>query len=88
MVEGHKGSLICAKCLSMAYAQVIHARQGHGPREGVRCTLCLMTKEQLHWESPLSDEGIACEECIRRSARMLAKDPDYEWEPPPAPDQA
>lgn len=81
MVEGHRGSLICAKCLSVAYRQVVldKAADTLGPDE--KCVLCLEHKEGLVWRSPLHDVG-ACEVCIKRSAGILQKDPDSDWQKP------
>lgn len=82
MVEGHRGSLICGRCLSLAYREVVLANAGVGPASGVGCALCLQTNEVLHWQSPLDESVVACRECITRSARMLDKDTDYAWSLP------
>jgi len=83
MVEGHKGSLICASCLTLAHAEVV-ARDGGEPfGEHDACTLCLMHREGMTlWRSPAEDRAAACRECVVRAGVMLAKDPDYDWSPP------
>lgn len=81
MVEGHRGSLICAECLSMAYAEVILLRAGTPHADITACTLCLMHREDDHWKSPLSDAA-ACAWCITKSADILEKDPDAGWKRP------
>ncbi len=82
MVEGHKGSLICGPCLSVAFAEVVINGGGTGPRDGVGCALCLQTNQIEHWLSPLDDSIVACRECIERGARTMEKDPDTDWTPP------
>lgn len=93
MVEGHKGSLICAACLTVACAEVLIGKQGEmgvrGPvhpasGEGPWCTLCLERRAQLYWASPMHPEVKACTRCIRQSASVLEKDPDFNWKRPRA----
>ncbi|MCA9287259.1 MAG: hypothetical protein KDA05_01665 [Phycisphaerales bacterium] len=82
MVEGHRGALICVKCLTLAYAQVVTQDAGQAAPAGVACTLCLEQRTQKHWRSPLRDEAWACERCIRQSGQVLEKDPDSGWTRP------
>lgn len=84
MVEGHRGSLICGKCLTVAYREVVLGGGGVGPSSGAACALCLQTNPTRHWVSPLDENVLACVSCIEKSARMLAKDPDSDWTPPTA----
>jgi hypothetical protein len=81
MVEGHRGSLICARCLTLAFRAVIIDQQG----EPGECALCLQFKEEPCWVSPVDDAARACYNCIAQSARMLEKDKDYNWHAPKAP---
>jgi len=76
MVEGHRGSLFCARCLAVAYREVVLAGRGEGPVAGRACALCLQTNETDHWLSPLDESVAACRECIERCARIMEKDPD------------
>lgn len=82
MVEGHRGSLICARCLTVAYRSVLLAGEG----EPGECTLCLQYREEPCWTSPLEDPthgaARACGRCIAQSARVLEKDPDSGWKAP------
>lgn len=82
MVEGHRGSLICGKCLSVAYREVVLAGGGVGPESGVVCALCLQTNPTRYWQSPLDERIVGCMECLKRSAKMLAKDPESGWKLP------
>lgn len=82
MVEGHRGSLICVRCLTLAYSQVVVESAGESAPAGAICALCLEHREQQHWHSPLRDEGWACERCIRQAGQMLEKDPEYGWKRP------
>ena len=82
MVEGHKGSLICAHCLSVAYQTVFVHKSGTTVPENVNCTLCLEHHDTSHWESPAYAPACACKRCINQSARILQKDPDAGWKIP------
>lgn len=82
MVEGHRGSLICARCLTVAYSEVVAHERGTTPPEGVACALCLEDRSQAHWQSPAREQAWACERCIRQSGQMLEKDPDSGWTRP------
>ena len=84
MVEGHRGSLICADCLTVAYALVVNGGGGEEPPEGVTCALCLEDRPEKHWQSPLHPEVFGCKRCINQSARILEKDPEQGWKRPAA----
>tara|TARA_R110002073_G_scaffold118918_1_gene258250 strand:+ start:86284 stop:86631 length:348 start_codon:yes stop_codon:yes gene_type:complete len=89
MVEGHRGSLICGQCLSIAYTELIHLDSGYAPAKGEACVLCLETdRKDLHWQSPIDDASIACKRCIKQSAGVLKKDPDNGWTRPADPSKA
>lgn len=82
MVEGHRGSLICVKCLTIAYAEVIRAGAGVPHEQVDNCTMCLSHREDPHWRSPAYDDAVICRWCLERAALMLAKDPETDWTPP------
>lgn len=95
MVEGHRGSLICGRCLSRAYSQVMVRNQGVVVPEHVACTMCLMNKSGDYWQSPARVEATPvgvdvhpepgaciCRWCIEKSAGMLAKDAESGWVKP------
>ena len=98
MVEGHKGTLICGRCLSLAFDATVVRNAGVVVPEHVACTLCLLNKSGDYWQSPLRvvveggesggvdvlPEGGACicRWCIERSAGMLEKDPTSGWKRP------
>lgn len=85
MVEGHRGSLICAKCLTIAHSTVIIQKAGETPGDDDTCTMCLMHKhDAMHWRSPVNPDAMICEECILRAGLMFEKDPETEWSPPTA----
>jgi len=96
MIEGHKGSLVCAKCLSAAYVEVVNAGQGVmgtvGPLKDVDaghpapgCMMCLERRGELYWQSPVVDEALICRRCIRQSVTALESDPDFGYTRPAAP---
>jgi hypothetical protein len=81
MVEGHRGSLICGRCLTVAYTEAVT----HGLRSatsGAACTLCLEPRDGPAWASPGRPEAVACLRCIKQSAGVLTKDPEANWRRP------
>lgn len=86
MVEGHRGSLICAECLTAACLEVLCRAGGVRVPEPVHCTLCLMHKDEPHWHAaPGGVAAYACAECIRSAARMLERDREAGWKRPTEP---
>lgn len=82
MVEGHRGSLICAECLTDAVREVLVLSAGVAHEEINICTMCLQHKEQPHWRSPSHAECAICAWCIEKSATMLERDPEIGWSRP------
>ena len=76
-VEGHRGSLICGRCLSAAYESTII---GSGGTPQPACTMCLERREEPMW-SGKRDSAI-CRRCIKQSAGVLHKSEDWEWSKP------
>lgn len=85
MVEGHRGSLVCAACLATAYTALVHLQAGEASAPGQTCTMCLEHRAQPHWRSPLYPEALICLRCVRQSATTMEKDPDTGWTRPPPP---
>lgn len=82
MVEGHHGSCICGRCLTVAYTQlVVESGEGDAPG-GSKCTLCLEHREDPMWASPARDGAVACRRCVKQSAGVLQKDKDIPWSKP------
>ncbi|MFG0330073.1 MAG: hypothetical protein ACF8PN_09265 [Phycisphaerales bacterium] len=81
MIEGHQGSVICGGCLAVAYAEVVLASNSTAP-EGYKCRMCLETRDEPAWASPLDDSVVVCERCLKLGAKTLEKDPDYGWRRP------
>lgn len=80
MVEGHKGSLICGPCLTVAYTEVVLLdAAGDGQHD---CTMCLEAKDVPGWNSPAVDTAWICLNCVKRSAGKLHTDPDWDWRKP------
>lgn len=89
MVEGHKGSLICASCLAVAYRSLaldgmpsLLPQAGEHPWGGLTCALCLEERGQPAWRSPVREEALVCLRCVKQSATTLEKDPDSGWKRP------
>lgn len=81
MVEGHQGSLICLKCLSMAYAAVVLHGEGK-ENVGKMCVMCLEERNQAEWESPVNEGKRVCVRCMRQAATALEKDAETGWKRP------
>lgn len=82
MVEGHQGSLICGKCLRVAYDEVGRTEDaGRAGAEGAggKCLMCLEERPAPLWRSPVEESKAICRRCTRQSAGMLEKDPDSGW---------
>lgn len=81
MIEGHQGALICTRCLSTAYADVVLAGGGF-ENQGKKCTLCLEERDQPEWESPIVEGARVCLRCIKQASTALEKDPESGWQRP------
>ncbi len=95
MVEGHQGSCICGKCLTIAYVEVVlnkHAAPPAPPSIGeFMCALCLEKSEdraalgradEPGWRSPAHEEAAICRRCIKQTAGVLQKDKESGWSKP------
>lgn len=81
MIEGHKGSLLCFKCLSAAYASVVLHKSGD-ELKGKMCVMCLEERNQPQWESPVNEGKRVCLRCMKQAATALEKDPETGWTRP------
>ena len=77
MVEGHRGSLICLRCLSVAYDRLVtHTDPDADSTES--CVMCLEARQQPVWVSPITDVH-ACLRCVKLAARALERDDETDW---------
>ncbi len=90
MIEGHHGSCLCARCLTVACSEVIAGGRTSAPAEWT-CPMCLEeTKDRAAlgrgaepgWQSPLRPEAVICRRCIELAATALEKDKDFGWKRP------
>ena len=90
MVEGHQGSCICGRCLTVAYASVVAHDTSAAPQD-FACALCLekaadrkalKRENEPGWQSPLHPEAAICRRCIKQSAGVLTKDKESGWVKP------
>lgn len=89
MVEGHKGSLICGDCLTIAYTETVLHNLNSAPK-GTTCTMCLEERGgggDNMWLGPhegdeTAPRAAACERCIKQGAGRLHKDEDWDWKKP------
>jgi hypothetical protein len=82
MVEGHRGSLICGQCLTVAFADVVLHSGGATLPAGTTCKLCLEERKEPCWQSPMHETEWACLRCIKQSAGVLTKDKESGWTRP------
>ncbi len=89
IIEGHRGAMICGKCLSVAYAEVVRA-SSPALIDGYTCRMCregdedrdaLYRAGEAAWPSPLDAEAFVCRRCIELAASSLDKDEDHDWTP-------
>lgn len=82
MVEGHRGSLICGPCLSLAYDALWNKGGGESVPDSVVCLMCLAHNDDPVWRSPAYPDALICKRCAKQSAVMLERDPDSKWSRP------
>lgn len=83
MIEGHKGSVICLRCVEDSLAGVQEAEGEY------RCTMCIrddIPESLPRWQHPsptpsdgLNADATICRKCINQAAQRLHKDPDIDW---------
>ena len=83
MIEGHKGSLVCMKCLAAAYTE-LKTLKGGGEHKGKECRMCLEYRDEAEWESPLMPDAHICLRCTTMAYRALEKDSESGWKRPDA----
>jgi len=80
-IEGHHGSIVCGKCLTVACTAVLLNADNTG-KPGYTCTMCLEPRPDPAWESPMFPEATICKRCINLAAGTLSKDKDFNWKRP------
>lgn len=90
MIEGHHGSCICARCLTLAYTDVVLNGNDTSPAE-YKCPMCLEAEsdraatgrgDEPGWQSPVHEEAVICRRCVKLAAASLDKDKDFGWQKP------
>lgn len=90
MLEGHQGSCICGKCLTLAYLDVVVHKNDTSP-DDFKCPMCLESNAdraelgragEPGWRSPVREEATICRRCIKLAAGALHKDKSYDWRKP------
>ncbi len=82
MVEGHRGSLICSRCLALAYDELWNRLAGGALPPTTTCMMCLEEREESCWPSPVRDGAWICKRCTKQSAVMLERDPEANFKRP------
>lgn len=92
MIEGHRGSLVCGKCLAIAFDELWNRAAGEdlpkdlGPEGSLpTCAMCLESRAEKHWHSPARDAAWLCKRCTKQSVVMLERDPESGFTRPSAP---
>lgn len=95
-LEGHRGTMICGRCLSVAYVEL---HMG-GDNLAVGDYFCRMSQEggedrsalnrgdEPGWRSPVDPEAAVSRMCVRMAAAQLERDGDHDWSRPAVPDDA
>lgn len=90
MIEGHQGSCICGRCLTVAYTEIVLNSQSTAPAD-FKCRMCLETLDdreatdrggETGWQSPAEPDACVCRRCIKLAAGALSKDKEMGWKRP------
>lgn len=81
VVEGHRGSAICGRCLRIAYTELVLNHLDAAPPD-YTCTLCLEQRPDPAWQSPMHEAAVICKRCTKQAAGILHKDKDHAWTKP------
>ena len=82
LVEGHEGSVICGKCVRVAYMEVVLTGGGEKDLAGLKCRMCLEDRADPSWASPLDGTVRICLRCIEMAAGAMESDADTAWTKP------
>lgn len=92
MIEGHQGSCLCGRCLTVAYTEIVAT--GTPASYGYTCPMCLESDAdraamdragEPGWRSPLYPEAVVCRRCVELAARQLERDEEHAWTRPGRP---
>ncbi len=90
MIEGHQGSCICGRCLTLAYIEIVQNGQNTAGSD-YACSMCLEAEkdraalkraDEPGWRSPANEDAAVCRRCVKLAAGALAKDPESGWKKP------
>lgn len=79
-VEGHRGSIVCGNCLSVAYSELILVARGVSTTE--QCRMCLEHREEPVWQGAVEPVASICLRCTKQSATVLNKSKQWDWSKP------
>jgi hypothetical protein len=80
-IEGHHGSIICGRCLTLAWTAV---QIDKAPVEPRACTMCLEERDEPGWQGTAAGAHI-CRRCVKQAAGALHKSKDWDWSKPEEP---
>jgi len=90
-IEGHRGAMICARCLEVAFVELESGDPSHittgdylcrMSRESEQDRIALRRAGEPGWRSPVDPEAVVCRKVVRMAAATLQKDPDFKWQKP------
>ncbi len=79
-VEGHQGSIICGKCLTVAYELVINQKQRIETED--QCRMCLEHRDENGWQGAFEPPAIICVRCVKQASGALNKSKHWDWTKP------
>jgi len=79
-VEGHQGSIICGKCLTVAYNELVISDVEMSTEE--KCRMCLEHRDDSVWFGVVDPPAPICLRCVKQSAAVLNKSKHWEWVKP------
>ena len=79
-VEGHQGSIICGKCLTAAYSELVFGNAQSETTDS--CVMCLEQREESVWQGAVDPVATICLRCAKQSAAILTKSKHWEWSKP------
>lgn len=79
-VEGHKGSIICGNCLTVAFTELVHI--GTDQQTSEQCRMCLEHRDDPVWQGAVEPMASICRRCAKQAAGVLNKSKQWDWSKP------
>ncbi len=79
-IEGHRGSIVCGNCLTVAYSELVLACAGTSTEE--KCRMCLDHRDEHIWQGVVEPVASICFSCTKQAASELHKSKEWDWTKP------